>query len=317
MNEIECPGLPADWLNAWLAALGLLVLEPRLRLSWTSDASPIAVLAVDGDTEPLAMAVNSWPQLERLTAMPIARRIEHIHDMQRNVPLDVFRERAEIARSHDDAWTLSSSITDLYVDPSDGTARHSDLDPPAPRGTTLHDRLIKCFREVRSPSQAIPASLRGYGTRVKANGLGFDASRIAGLADSSTKLVDPVIEVLAFFGLRILPMRGAGRAISGTGRQSASWARQRCWQLNSESPYEMQMAWPTWTRPLDISGVDALLDIWAELVSRDRWTPAGLKALSRLTIYAAWHTRRYQRRGSNDVTRGFVSARMELDARRR
>jgi len=49
MARTECPGLPASWLNGWLAAIGLLVLEPRLRLSWTSDPSPVAVLGVDGD----------------------------------------------------------------------------------------------------------------------------------------------------------------------------------------------------------------------------------------------------------------------------
>ena len=31
----EAPGLPADWLNGWLAAIGVTVLIPGARLRWT------------------------------------------------------------------------------------------------------------------------------------------------------------------------------------------------------------------------------------------------------------------------------------------
>ena len=47
MTETVCPGLPAHWVNAWLAAVGATRLEPRLRLRWTLDSLPRAVLCAD------------------------------------------------------------------------------------------------------------------------------------------------------------------------------------------------------------------------------------------------------------------------------
>ena len=43
-NSLECPGLPAEWVNGWLAAVGTTVLDPEIQLSWTPDRSAIAVL---------------------------------------------------------------------------------------------------------------------------------------------------------------------------------------------------------------------------------------------------------------------------------
>ena len=45
MIEIACPGWPASWVNAWLAAVGATVLDERIRLRWTTDADPTAVLS--------------------------------------------------------------------------------------------------------------------------------------------------------------------------------------------------------------------------------------------------------------------------------
>ena len=318
MNEIECPGLPADWLNAWLAAIGLLVLEPRLRLRWTQGASPVAVLSTHDGSDPLTAAVQAWPPIERLRTVPIARRLDGLREMKRAVPLSVFLERAECARSHIDSWTISSSITDLFVDISEGTVSHADLDAPAPRGTTLHDRLMKCFDGVPSPSDTIPATLHGNGRRVQANGLGFDASRISALADSSEKIVDPVVEVLAFFGLRALPMRGKGIEVGKSGTRDRLAARQRCWHLDTtKEPRDRHMSWPAWRQSLDYPGVDALLDQWSRLVEQSIREERVFRAeLSRLGIHAAWQTRRYIKR-DNERTAGFTSARMALDARPR
>ena len=318
MNDVECPGLPADWLNSWLASIGLLVLEPRLSLSWTQDANPIAVLSTDDGSDPLTVAVQAWPYVERLRAMPIARSLKDLREMKRAVPIDVFLERAECARSHIDSWTMSSSITDLYVDISAGKTRHADLDAPAPKGTTLHDRLMKCFDEVASPSDTIPATLHGNGRRVEANGLGFDASRISALADSAKKIVDPVVEVLAFFGLRALPMRGKGIEVGKSGTRDRLAARQRCWHFDTtKGPRDRYMAWPAWQQSLDYPGVDALLDQWSRLVERSIRERRVFRAeLSRLGIHAAWQTRRYIKRDS-ERTAGFTSTRIELDARRR
>ena len=315
MQAVECPGLPADWLNAWLAAIGLLVLEPRLRLSWTPGPSPVAVLAADGELDPTAIALDAWPTLERLKAMPIARRVAGSRDLERKVPLDVFCERVEIARSHNDSWALSSSATDLFVN-AEGRVKNAELDPEAPRGTTLYDRLMKCYNEVQSPQQSISDTLGGNGARIAANGLGFDASRISALADSSDKLVDPVIEVLAFFGLRMFPMRGRGVVEGRSGIRDRFAARQRCWSLSrSQSSSAQRMTWPVWIRPLDLWGVDALLDAWSDLQQSPKELSANGDAVTRLGIHGAWQTRRYIKRG-DERSAGLASARIWLDARR-
>ena len=321
MSLIECPGLPADWLNSWLASIGLLVLEPRLRLSWTLEPNPVATLAAEGTAEPLALAAQAWPQVERLSSMPIAEYIQGQPEMRRRVPLEVFSRRAEYARSHVDSWTLSSTVTDLCVDvAADQTVRHAPLDPKGP-GTIkwLHHRLMKSHSAVENPLEAVTATLKGHGKRIVDNGLGFDASRIAGLADSSIKLVDPVIEVLAFFGLRLLPMRGEGLDIGKSGTRHRFAARQRCWSLDRGlSSRAQHMTWLAWSPPLDLAGIDALLDVWSSLLERKaRGQRPAQAELSRLGIHAAWETRSYQQRATADTTVGFMSARVELDARRR
>ena len=323
MASVECPGLPASWLNAWLAAIGLLVLEPRLRLSWTSDPSPIAVLSTDGAADPIACTVGAWPGIDRLYAMPIAEHVEGLAEMQRTVPVEVFCERAGIARGHVDSWTLSSTVTDLCVDASTDakrTVRHARLDPKGP-GTIkwLHHRLIRSYSMVDDSSEQVVSTLQGHGRRVRANGLGFDATRISALADSGHPMVDPVIEVLAFFGLQLLPMRGAGIEVGRSGTRSRFAARQRCWSLDrSRTPPVQHMTWPAWEQDLDRSGVDALLDLWSDLNERLAGVGRVSRAeRSRLGIHAAWRSVPYTGRGSGDRTVGFASARLELDARRR
>lgn len=324
MASVECPGLPASWLNAWLAAIGLLVLEPGLRLSWTAGQSPVAVLSTDDDDpDPIARAVGAWPGIDRLNAMPIAGHVEGLADMERQVPVEVFFERARIARGHVDSWTLSSTVTDLCVDaPTDAnkTVRHARLDPKGP-GTIkwLHHRLLRSHSMVDAPSEQVVATLQGYGRRVSVNGLGFDATRISALADSGDAMVDPVIEVLAFFGLRLLPMRGDGVEVGRSGTRKRFAARQRCWSLDrSRTPPAQHMTWPAWKQALDCPGVDALLDLWSD--RNERLTDVGRASRaerSRLGIISAWRSVSYSGRGNRDNTVGFASARVELDATRR
>ena len=316
MTCVECPGLPANWLNAWLAAVGVLVLEPRLRLSWTLESSPIAVLTAEGDEDPLSLAADAWPQPERLDSMPIANKIKGQPDMGREVPIEVFRSRAEYAREHPDAWTLSSTLTDLYVDvASNRTARRAQLYATGPGSIKwLHYRLVKIHTAVENPFEAVKASLKGHGNRVKDNGLGFDATRIGGLADEAARLVDPVIEVFSFFGLRLLPMRGDGVEGGKSATRNRLAARQRCWSLDRmRSQNVLHMTWPDWEQPLDLSGVDALLDLWSDLSERSaRGRRVSRAAQSRLGVHSAWRTLRYNKRGSLDNTVGLSSTRLEL-----
>lgn len=46
MARVTCPGLPASWINAWLAAVGATVLDSGIRLHWTAETA-LAVLSAE------------------------------------------------------------------------------------------------------------------------------------------------------------------------------------------------------------------------------------------------------------------------------
>ena len=58
MSEVTCPGLPGAWINGWLAAVGSTVLDARVRLQWTTDGAPRAVLSA-AEVDPVAALVES------------------------------------------------------------------------------------------------------------------------------------------------------------------------------------------------------------------------------------------------------------------
>ena len=298
MASVTCRGLPGDWLNAWLAAIGSTVLDPRLSLRWTTEPVPVAVLSADGAEDPLDVLVNAWPTEERLEAMPIAQNHDGLAAMERTVPVDVFVERARTFRSHADVWTLSSTVTDLGVYKG-GEVVHAPLDPKGP-GTIkwLHHRLLKTYRHVERPDEQLQRALSGRGQRVKDNGLGFDLTRLTAQADGSDKLVDPVIEVLAFFGLALLPVRSTGVDMTIPGVRISPERRQRGWRSVPQRCFE----WPVWSHELDSAAIDALLDAWhGSRTQGDR---------ERLGVHAAWRTVGYQSRGSSDNTVAYGSERL-------
>ncbi|GEM_PF-705130 len=302
MSSHECPGLPAEWLNAWLAAIGTTVLVPDMRLSWTDGASPHAILHAPDGFSPVDLLADAWPTQERIADMPIAERWLGLKPMARTVPLAVFQDRARHGRSHPDIWTLSSTVTDLYL--SGGNPRrppeveHSRLDPAGPGSVKwLHHRFGRVAERVDDPATWMAASFAGRSQRVDDNGLGFDLTRVTSLADSSTKRVDPVVETLAFFGLRLFPVRGSGVAPRHSIGSWHSHVRQRAWCLDADSG-RRRMIWPAWSQPLRMSGVDALLDIW-DPQQRRRWRQFG--------IHSAWCSTEFEGRGSADATRGIGS----------
>ena len=125
------------------------------------------------------------------------------------MPVDAFAARVRAARGHRHAWTLSSTMTDLHVD-SNGEVAHAPFDPAGP-GTIkwLHHRLMKVHCEVEPTAERLLESLDGTAVRIRDNGLGFDLTRMGSQSDDSGKFgkwVDPAVEVLAFFGLAILPV---------------------------------------------------------------------------------------------------------------
>lgn len=299
MTEMTCPGWRASWVNAWLAAVGATVLDERIRLHWTTDAEPLAVLS-SGAGDPVATLLESWPDAEALSHLPIAEDWQGADRLQRKVPVEAFMARARAARSHQHSWTLSSTMTDLAVD-RDGEVTHAPFDPAGP-GTIkwLHHRLLKVHGHLNDPVERLRESLAGEADRVKDNGLGFDQTRLGSLQDATDPWVDPVVEVLAFFGLALLPVRGRG-ADGRLDRSADVSARQRGWREVNGSREWRTFHWPAWSQPLDRDGIDALLDAWNP-ERQARW--------ARLGVHAAWRSVLYESRGSSDSTRAIGAVRL-------
>ena len=297
MAEVFCRGLPASWLNAWLAAVGTTVLDPRIRVRWTTEQTPRAVLYAE-EINPVEALVASWPDQGVLADMPIAKRWSDTPPLPRKVSVDAFAARARATRGHRYSWSLSSTMTDLDLD-IDGNVAHALFDPGAPSGVVLHDRLLRIHRQVEPSVDRITASLAGRAVRVKGDGLGFDLTRMGSQADDSTKSVDPVVDVLAFFGLALLPLRGSGtdRRIRGAAYPSAL---QRSWVRIPGPGARSRFQWPAWTVALDRHAIDALLDIW-EPDRKSRW--------SRVAVHAAWQSVQFKPKAAADTTRAYGAVR--------
>ena len=298
-KEITCAGIPAAWLNGWLAGVGATVLDGRLRLHWSPDSNRAVLTAVDVD--PVDALAASWPSDENLLDLPIAEHWQQAGDLARKVPVEAFRARARAARSHAQSWALSSTMTDLCVDKK-GEVAHAPFGPSGP-GTTkwLHHRLMKIHRHAPNPSpDQIKASLMGEALRVHDNGLGFDQARLGSQADDSDRWTDPIVELLSFFGLAILPMRGRG-SDRRLGRFVAGDERQRGWQRSHDDRKSRRFHWPAWGQPLDVDGIDALMDVWNS-TNRSQWPLVG--------VHAAWRTVAFQRQADADPTRAYGSERL-------
>ena len=294
-----CPGWRASWVNAWLAAVGATVIDERIRLHWTTDAEPVAVLSSD-DGDPATALTESWPDAEFLSELPIAEGWRGTVKVQRKVPVEAFMARAQAARGHARSWTLSSTMTDLSVDER-GEVAHAPFDPAGP-GTIkwLHHRLVKVHDHIDDPGARLRESLAGEADRVRDNGLGFDQTRLGSLQDATDPWVDPVVEVLAFFGLALLPVRGRGvdRQLD---RSADVSARQRGWLEVAGSRERRSFHWPAWSQALDSDGIDALLDAWSP-ERRGSW--------ARLGVHAAWQSVQFERRSSADSTRAIGAVRL-------
>ena len=299
MHKVECPGLPADWVNAWLAAIGATVLDDRIRVGWTNAHLPVATLHCD-TANPVEALADAWPDEVFLAKLPIAENWGRDSVLQRKVSVEAFAARAREARGEPHSWSLSSTMTDLCVDER-GEVLHAPFDPAGP-GTVrwLHHRLIKAHRHVIATPERIFETLSGTSVRVEDNGLGFDQTRLGSMSDKTGKWTDPVVEVLAFFGLALLPVRGDGKD-KRLNRRERITVRQRCWYRLRQHRQARTFLWPAWTQSLDRDGIDALLDYWDPL-SKDNWPLLG--------VQAGWRSSVFQPSGSSDTTRAIGSERL-------
>jgi hypothetical protein len=303
---IDTPGLAGSWLNAWLAALGITVLVPHLRLYWSPDPAPHALFTPRPDpnhrtsaTEPATvddlgeLIALQLPTVDALHSLAIAKHLDGLPSLEQRPTKTTFAARAQHARRTGD-WTLAVLATDAVTDDKPANA---PLNPPAPKGLTLHDRLVACRKALgTSPAPAITRTLTGAGKRVKMNGLGFDATRILIASDpKGDKWVDPAIETLAFFGLAFLPSRG-----DGTRRTTRGWF---------DAPSTPgALCWPAWHPALTAPAIDGLLDtFWNADAARRRRGTKGSQWRWPDSIGLVYHTVPYRWHGTMDPTRGYAS----------
>ena len=299
MNDVTCPGLPANWINSWLAAIGATILDSRIRLRWTEGGN-LAVLLTE-NVDPVEALAESWPSEQFVSELPISSQWRRAKSMERKIPISVFQDRVRAARGSPQSWTLSSTVTDLAVD-KNGEVAHAPFDPPGP-GTVkwLHHRLQKIHREVPNPSPPrIRSSLMGKAPRIKNNGLGFDLSRLGSGADESDNWTDPILEVLAFFGLSLFPVRGDGVDARTPGARFIR-GRQRGWQGSGGLDNDFRFHWPAWRQPLRKEGIDALLDAWRPF-RKQSWDLIG--------IHAGWKSAAYKFSSTSDPTRAYGAERI-------
>lgn len=323
MRQKQCPGLPASWPNAWLAVLGATVLVPRMRLSWSEHAEPVAVLRhPEGD--PADAIAAHWPDSGRIDALPLKRQQDELPrnkmgPSEKIVPARLFRHTL-LNAPHDerDTHSLSSFWTDQST--HDDAGQQCCVKSPwfclgAPRGETLHARLASTERHFQSSlaakgtslRDAVAAALDGFSLHVQCNGLGFDARRVVKnnkLADSDP-WVCPIMEILSFWGLALLPLRGDGRH-ARDGRP-----HQKC------QSSDRRLLYPAWRQeqPLDRWGIAALLMQWEYETSRRGLDqpPLSEAARRRLGVTAAWQVEVLRPEGGgSDSTRGLSSIRMDM-----
>lgn len=278
---LDATGLRADWLNAWLAAIGVTIAIDGVRLSWSDDAVPHARFS--GICDDMATIVyEQLPTLDDLAALPIARYLDGRTELPRAVSLATYRDRAEAERSAVEP-SLALCVTDLIGPRGPGGSEdnlpHSAFDVPMPKGITLWQRVVACREAITGP-EMVSASFRGPAPRVRTNGLGFDITRIPSRSDGGDNQVDPVVELLAFIGITFFPTRGNGR--SGTTR---GW--------RAAPSRHGAFRWGTWHQPRDRWSIDA----WLDRFHADRQPD----------LHSVYQSVPYQPLSASDTTRGYAS----------
>lgn len=285
MSERICPGLPADWLNAWLAAVGATTMVDGMCLRWSDDPTPVAILSspsdrpIDGELGEALAAMGDVLAVSPLAERPGEPRVPQ------NLERSQFENLADRHRASGLSWHISSLYTDLVRDEKQSTRV---VKGPFLFGAQGGDPPLNRLRALVPDAVGLSDALDGTGQRIEAKGFGLDVTRIGSQSDKSDVRVDPVIELLGFNGLALLPVRGRDKTIV-----------QRGWK----TPYKERgsFRWMTWSVPLDRFGIDALLDI-----DLDRSTKRRLASVT-----SRWESVLYPGSGGNDVNRGYASRRVD------
>lgn len=276
MNEQECPGLLAEMPHQWLAAVGATVISEDIHVSWTDDSSPCAVLH-SPHRAPAEALYAAWPSREDFARIPI---VEWNLTNKQDIPLADYRRMTRASLAEDHAWSLAAASTDLAR--SGRTAENAERGPfnPGFQGPSSPQRSL--LKMVPCTSDDLAAALAGFLPSAEGDGLGLDPGRFPDPqgAEKGVKTVHP-IEVMAFYGLALFPLRGDGLV-------DTRYARQRGWKTGH--PRRSSFRWPAWRQPLDRWAIDALLDAW---------NPDRRPIDETLGIIGAWGSVRIDRPGKN------------------
>lgn len=286
MKTLQCPGLLAELPHHWLAAVGATVIVGDLRLSWTDDPSPCAVLASPCQN-PAEVLHAAWPSSEDFRRIPV---VEWNLSNKQDIPLEDFRRMTRAGLTQSDAWSLAAAATDLAPKARVPNAAARGPFNPGFQGPSSPHRSISTM--LRCTVDDVTDALAGVLPSGKGDGLGLDPNRFGdpqGTGEGVTT-IHP-IEVMAFYGLALFPLRGDGIL-------NAAHARQRGWTLTSGRNEVFR--WPSWRQPLDRWGIDALLDAW---------NPDRRPTDEVLGIGAAWRSVRIDRPGKNPG-HGYASRRL-------
>lgn len=265
----------AEMPHQWLAAVGATVIARELRVSWTGDSSPCAVLH-GRKTNPVDVLYAAWPRNDDFTAMPI---VEWNLNNRQDIPLADFRRMTRTSLGQEHAWSLAAAATDLAPSRAIvGTAARGPFNPGFQGRSSPHRSLLKMLSCTR---EDIADALDGLLPAAKGDGLGLDPGRFPDPqgAESGVKTVHP-IEVMAYYGLALFPLRGDGILGSGHPRQRGWTTRRR----------EDLFRWPAWRQPLDRWAIDTLLDAW---------NPDDRAADEILGVTGSWRSVRIDRPGKN------------------
>ncbi len=272
---VEAPAWTADWLVAWLAAVGVTYRDRTVRLRWTDGPLPTAVFHCDGEA-----ALNATvPSFDEIKTIVIARDLPGFDEFPRKPTHEQFSDRARPARERNDL-SLGATVSSFGIDKTEELP-HSPFDPSVPRGITLHQRLLSS-REAVADGEFLVDSMRGQATTASTNGLGFDFRRLAASSVPGDNLViDPLVETMAFFGLLLFTQYGKG---------TRGWRDGSAFSTGA-------FRWPVWRPALDWAGIDALFDRFSN----------GLSA----PVTATFESVAYAPTATADTTRGFGSRRAE------
>ncbi|MFV0525933.1 MAG: hypothetical protein ACK5RL_15715 [Acidimicrobiales bacterium] len=281
-NTATVPTLPltatawtADWLLAWLAAVGVTYRRPDVRLSWTDSPLPAAIF----HGPKLEAIEDALPSHDELANLAIARESPGLDEFPRKPTRSQFAQRAGLARRTGDL-SLGATVSSFRIDPKEDLV-HSPLDPSVPKGVTLHQRVVAA-RAAIPDGESLVDSMLGRASTASINGLGFDLRRLSPSSVPGDNLViDPIAETMAFFGLLMFTQWG---------NRTRGWRPPSAFRAGA-------FRWPTWPMALDWAGIDALLDRFI----------AGLPApVDRVFASVA-----YQPTATADTTRGFGSTPVE------